>query len=68
MKIRVLTKNAVYMFGYGCSIHRFKKVVRSSPDNNIKRIPARKLAKLIKEVQALYRRPLFIDDRKRCYY
>lgn len=46
MKIKRITKNACYAKGYGGSFRTFKRLVRSSPDNNIKRINARKLKQI----------------------
>lgn len=46
MKIKRIVKNAVYAKCYGCSWRKFKKLVRSAPDGNISRIPARKLKDL----------------------
>lgn len=43
MKIQRITKNARYARGYGASYRKFKSLVRSSPDENIKRVAARKL-------------------------
>lgn len=47
MKLKRIKKNALYSLAYGCSVKKFMKIVRSSPDGNIKRIPARKLKQLI---------------------
>lgn len=68
MKIKRLRKNALYMFAYGCSKGKFKKVVRASPDNSVKRIPARQLAKLIKDAMHMLHNPLHVDSRGRRYY
>lgn len=46
MKIFRITKNARYAKGYGGTFRKFKRLVRSSPDNNIKRISARKLKQI----------------------
>lgn len=54
MKLNRIRKNALYMMGYGCSSHKFKRIVKSSPDNNIKRIPARQLARIIKDAINYY--------------
>lgn len=68
MKLKRLRKNALYMLGYGCSVRKFKKAVRSSPDSNIKRVPARQLAKAIKDVMHMLGNPVWIDKRGRKYY
>lgn len=46
MKIKRVVKDAMYAKCYGCSWRKFKKLVRYSPDENISRIPARKLKAL----------------------
>lgn len=51
MKLKNIRKNAMYMLGYGCSIRKFKKAVRTSPDANIRRVPARKLAAIVIETR-----------------
>lgn len=53
MKLSRIIKNAKYSFAYGCSVWKFKKLVRTSPDNNIKRIPARQLARICKSFKYL---------------
>lgn len=50
MKIKRVVKNATYAKLYGCSWRKFKKLVRSSPDGNISRIPARNLKDLWNKV------------------
>lgn len=52
MKIKRVVKNATYAKCYGCSWRKFKKLVRSSPDENISRISARKLKDLWNKVDA----------------
>lgn len=52
MKIKRVVKNATLVKCYGCSWRKFKKLVRSSPDENISRIPARKLKALWNKVGA----------------
>lgn len=56
MKLKRIRKNATYAAGYGCSFRRFKKLVRSSPDSNISRIPARRLKSLWLEVKDGFKR------------
>lgn len=56
------------MFAYGCSKGKFKKVVRTSPYGNVKRIPARQLAKLIKDAMHMLHYPIHVDSRGRRYY
>ena len=51
MKLNRIAKNARYSFGSGCSFRKFKKLIRSSPDDNINRVPARKLANLWKDAK-----------------
>lgn len=46
MKIKRITKNARYAKGYGGTFRKFKSLVRSSPDSNIKRVSARKLKQI----------------------
>lgn len=46
MKIYRITKNARYAKGYGGAFKNFKRLVRSSPDSNIKRVSARKLKQI----------------------
>ena len=55
MKIKRVVKNAMYAKCYGCSWRKFKKLVRSSPDGNISRIPARKLKSLWNEIKITYK-------------
>ena len=54
MKLNRIRKSALCMMGYGCSSQKFKEIVCSSSDNNIKRIPARKLAMIIKDAVNYY--------------
>lgn len=46
MKIKRITKNAKYAMCYGGSFKHFKRRVRSSPDDNIKRITTRQLKRI----------------------
>lgn len=61
MKLKRIRKNALYSFSYGASVKRFKKFVRSSPDNNVKRIPARQLKRLMIKAKWLLSLPLGFD-------
>lgn len=54
MKLKRIRKNARMLLAYGCSSNKFKRIVKSSPDNNIKRIPARQLARIIKDTIDLF--------------
>lgn len=49
MKLKRIKKNAIMLFAYGASFRQFKKQVRASPDDNIKRLPARKLKQIANE-------------------